>query len=261
MTQLELFEELIDLSSELEYKDSSRLDFIRKRSEMVIRRAFGEKSKYINDLNDVYFHPMFYPCSPEEERAFWKSGKDQFINLFNTIIEEIQLFGLPGETENESHAKKDKSKETGEIFIVHGHDNTMKAEVARTIERIGLKPIILHEQPNKGRTIIEKFTDIKNVGFAIVLLSPDDIAYSKQDSHSNAKFRARQNVILELGYFLGKLGRERVLALYKNEDNFEMPSDYSGVLFTSYDSGGRWMFDLVKELKACGYDVDANNIL
>ena len=73
--------------------------------------------------------------------------------------------------------------------------------------------------------------------------------------------RARQNVIFELGFFIGKLGRNRVLVLYQEEENFEMPSDYSGVLYTPYDSSGRWQFDLIKELKACGYDVDANKLL
>lgn len=68
-------------------------------------------------------------------------------------------------------------------------------------------------------------------------------------------------MVFELGYFLGKLGRERVIALYREDENFEMPSDYSGVLFVSYDSAGRWQFDLIKELKACGYDVDANRLL
>jgi predicted nucleotide-binding protein len=137
----------------------------------------------------------------------------------------------------------------------------MKLSVARTIEKLGLNPIILHEQPSKGKTIIEKFTDNSDVTFAIVLLSADDIAYNKNEKPEAAKFRARQNVIFELGYFIGKLGRDRVLALHEQQSDFEIPSDYSGVLFVPFDRAGKWQFDLVKELKALMINVDANNIL
>ena len=150
---------------------------------------------------------------------------------------------------------------TRKVFIVHGHDETMKEAVARALVKLDLEPVILHEQPNKGRTIIEKFSDYADVGFAIVLLSGDDFAYAKDSDVDNKKSRARQNVILELGYFIGKLGREHVLPLYKEEPDFEIPSDYSGVLFTSFDNKGMWQLNLVKELKACGFEVDANKLL
>lgn len=146
------------------------------------------------------------------------------------------------------------------IFIVHGHDEEMKQTVARVVEKLDLKPIILHEQPNGGKTIIEKFeTHSSDVSFAIVLLSPDDKGCTVDAFPDDAKTRARQNVILELGYFIGKLGRDRVFVLHKNSSDFELPSDILGVLYTPYDSN--WKFDFVKELQACGYKVDANKIL
>ena len=145
------------------------------------------------------------------------------------------------------------------VFIVHGHDGVMKDNVARTVEKLGLAPIILHEKPNQGRTIIEKIHDYSDVGFAIVLLSPDDVGYSRTGGEPRS--RARQNVILELGFFLGLLGRARVLALFKEDANFEMPSDYSGVLFKPFDAGGSWKLELCKELQAIGIKVDANRIL
>jgi len=95
----------------------------------------------------------------------------------------------------------------------------------------------------------------------VVLLSPDDMAYSREQLEIDVKPRARQNVIFELGFFIGKLGRDRVFTLYKEEKDFEIPSDYSGVLYTPYDNSGRWQFDLIKELRACGHDVDANKLL
>ncbi|MCC4771307.1 nucleotide-binding protein [Methanosarcina sp. DH2] len=146
---------------------------------------------------------------------------------------------------------------SNQIFVVHGHDNEMKEAAARILERLGLEPIILHEQADRGATIFEKFEKhSKNVSFAVVLLSPDDKGYKKdQDPHS-ASYRARQNVILELGYFIGRLGRENVFALLRQEENFEFPSDIFGRLYTPYDSSGYWKNKLARELEAAGYDID-----
>jgi hypothetical protein len=95
------------------------------------------------------------------------------------------------------------------VFVVHGHDDGAKEAVARYLERLGLEAIILHEKPNEGRTVIEKVEAFSDVGFAVVLLTPDDLGAAKEDATS-LKARARQNVVLELGYFLGKLKRSRV---------------------------------------------------
>ena len=149
------------------------------------------------------------------------------------------------------------SVQTNEIFVVHGHDEEMKQSVARVLSQLRLNPIILHEQPNQGSTLIEKFEKNAVVQFAVILLSPDDMAYPASASHQSAKPRARQNVILELGYFVGRLTRERVFAL-KRDDQLEIPTDISGVGYTLYDQAGAWRFELVRELKASGYDVDAN---
>ena len=107
----------------------------------------------------------------------------------------------------------------------------------------------------KGRTIIEKFEDFAHVGFALVLLTPDDEGRLRDDK-GDFKPRARQNVILELGYFLGKLGRERVCALVK--EGVERPSDYDGVVYIPLDDSGGWEMKLIRELKSAGYDIDAN---
>jgi predicted nucleotide-binding protein len=152
-----------------------------------------------------------------------------------------------------------KAEIVKEIFIIHGHDEEMKQGVARILSQLGLVPIILHEQPNSGRTIIEKFEDHAATGFAVALLSPDDKGFRSSEKSSSAKSRARQNVVLELGYFVGKLGRSKVVALVRGD--VEIPSDFAGVVYTPYDASGRWKFDLVKELKAAGYEVDANEII
>lgn len=144
------------------------------------------------------------------------------------------------------------------MFVAHGRDEAMRESVARVLTTLGLEPVILHEQPDKGRTIIEKFYEHSDVGFAVVLMSPDDEGYSITDGKDAAKPRARQNVILELGFFLGMLGRENVVALHRG--SVEIPSDFSGVLYTPYDSGGAWPYRLTRELRESGYSVSADNL-
>jgi predicted nucleotide-binding protein len=148
------------------------------------------------------------------------------------------------------HPDRDK------IFLVHGHDIGLLNEVARFLERLKQTPVILREQPNAGKTIIEKFGDFASVGYAIVLLTPDDRGAEVSSPFEKQQPRARQNVIFELGYFIGKLGRDRVTALYA--PNVEIPSDYSGVLFTGKDDRGAWRLELARELKAAGFQVDLN---
>jgi predicted nucleotide-binding protein len=145
------------------------------------------------------------------------------------------------------------------IFIVHGHDDAAKEKVARFIQKAGLVPIILHEQVNRGRTIIEKFEDhAAKAGFAIILATPDDCGHPSADDTKKAP-RARQNVILELGYFVGKLGRDKTFVL--RWPDVELPSDILGVVYHSMDSSDAWKMALAKELTAAGYQIDLNAAL
>jgi predicted nucleotide-binding protein len=146
----------------------------------------------------------------------------------------------------------DKTK----VFIVHGHDEGPRESVARFLERMGLQPVILHEQASRGMTIPEKLITHGDVGFAVVLLTPDDLGRAKTSTEDHP--RARQNVILELGYFVGRLGRDKVCALLKG--GIEMPSDYVGTVYINWDAASAWTLELAKELRAAGYDVDLNRI-
>lgn len=140
------------------------------------------------------------------------------------------------------------------IFIVHGHDEGARETVARFLDRLGFEPVILHEQANRGRTVMEKVEANSDVGFAVVLLTPDDEGCTKGGTPAP---RVRQNVLLELGYFLGLLGREKVCALKKG--NVEIPSDFAGVVWESMEGNG-WQLALARELKAAGHDVDLNKV-
>jgi predicted nucleotide-binding protein len=142
------------------------------------------------------------------------------------------------------------------IFVVHGHDGDVKLQVAEFLEQVtGDRPIILHEQPDSGRTIIEKFEGhASEAGFAVILLTADDVGKAKDASSLNA--RSRQNVVLEFGFFIGRLGRGRVVALY--EHGVELPSDIAGVLYKPL--AGNWHTELARELRAAGIAVDLSKL-
>jgi predicted nucleotide-binding protein len=144
------------------------------------------------------------------------------------------------------------------VFVVHGESVALRESVARMIERLGLEPIILQEQADRGNTIIEKFIEHADVAFAVILLTGDDQGGSKALMCENYQLRARQNVIFELGYFVAKLGRDRVCALY--EEGVEVPSDYSGVLYIKADAAGAWQLQLAGEFAASGLSVDLNRL-
>lgn len=161
----------------------------------------------------------------------------------------------------EKEKNVDNDELSKRVFIVHGHDTGLKNELARILNKLELEPIILHEQPDSGKTIFSKLEgEMSDVGFAFVLLTPDDLGTvaSKPD---DLQSRARQNVVFEHGLFVGYLGPSRVCAIVKNE--IEIPSDLHGVLYKKIPNGGNIQsigLEIVKELKAAGYNVDANKL-
>lgn len=145
------------------------------------------------------------------------------------------------------------SNNSDTVFIIHGHDHDLLAKVQLFLERGKVKNKVLHEQPDQGRTIIEKLiNETEDASFAIALFTPDDLTDGKQ-------FRARQNVILEVGYFLGKLGRSKVRMIVK--EDIEIPSDLTGILYDKYDIGQSWKLKLIRELKAAGIEIDSDSAL
>jgi predicted nucleotide-binding protein len=144
------------------------------------------------------------------------------------------------------------------VFVVHGHDEGVREAVARFLDQLGFQPIILHERPNKGRTIITKFREeAADIGFAVIVMTPDDLGKAANDP-SEAKLRARQDVVFELGFFIRALGPDRVAALIKGE--IERPSDFDGVMYISLDAAD-WRMKLGQEVQAAGYNIDWNKIM
>lgn len=150
------------------------------------------------------------------------------------------------------------------VFIIHGHDDGAKQSLARFIESLGLTAVILHEQTWGGRTVIENFERHANVGFAIALLTPDDLGQSISEKAPTLRPRARQNVIFELGFFIGKLGRDRVAVLYKShpeKGHIEIPSDYQGIRYVDMDANEGWKLLLARDIKSAGIPIDPTRIL
>lgn len=190
------------------------------------------------------------------------------ISYIETFIQKIPL--LPSAVEDNLPKKDEPEKvDKKKVFIVHGHNDALKTKVARVVEQMGLKAIILHEQEDYGKTVIEKFEEnAEDVGFAIILLTADDRAVShadlkKEDKEKDYKAiyrnRARQNVIFEMGFFVGKLGRAHVFEL--QEEGIEEPSDLKGIIYTPVDEEDMWRFKLAKRLKAVGYEVNTDVLL
>jgi len=170
-----------------------------------------------------------------------------FYGYFGQAIEDI--IDANSEFEN----LKPSTNKNDTVFIVHGHDNELKQEVQILLNRAGVNSVVLHEQADRGRTIIDKLLDeTKKAGYAIALLTPDDIV-------ENESKRARQNVILEIGYFIGLLGKERLRLIVKQ--NVEIPSDLQGILYEKYDCSGAWKIKLLKELQAVGIYVDIQLVI
>jgi predicted nucleotide-binding protein len=190
-----------------------------------------------------------------EPREWWVPNKcrRQVRNkLWSEVVSEMEPTAI-----SENQTAKTVDADPRRVFVVHGRDQTARETVARFLERLGLETVILHEMPNAGRTIIEKIEKYSDVAFAVVLLTPDDVGALKDDS-GNLHSRARQNVVLELGYFIAKLGRENVCPLYV--EGVELPSDVSGLVYVEMDSGGGWKLKLAKELEETGFSIDRSRI-
>ena len=148
------------------------------------------------------------------------------------------------------------------IIVVSGADNEMKQALAGALTKLSLMPVVMCEEPSQGKKIVENFIrDYSDVGFAVVLLSPDDFVYAKNEAATKRKLRPQQNVVFELGFLLGKLGKDNVLVFFREFANFEIPQNFEGLKVTAFDDRGSWKLALIRELSKCGLVVDGDTIL
>jgi len=195
-----------------------------------------------------------------EEINRYRDDINDNINQLRSIQTRLPLIPEDPSVAQSAAMRRDGNLPSSTVFVVHGHDEAFKQSVARFIEHLGLDAIILHEQPDLGRTIIEKLEDhAQGAAFAVIILTADDRGGLSNVGYERQKPRARQNVVMELGYFIGKLGRQKVRALY--QEGVELPSDLQGVLYVTLDDGGAWKLQLAREMKAAGLNIDMNRAL
>jgi predicted nucleotide-binding protein len=195
-----------------------------------------------------------YRTSDYEQIAGYRKGIEKAATTLNTAVSmlEERLEDLIAAGESVRPKAADYARKA---FIVHGHDIDCRNEVELFLRKLNFDYIILNQQPNSGRTVIEKIEQHSDVGFAIILLTPDDTCQSGEE----VEMRARQNVMWEYGYFVGRLNRARVCVLKKGD--VKIPSDLEGIGWTSFDAIGGWHVELARELRGAGYSIDMNQVI
>ena len=207
---------------------------------VAIENIFGQNSNNDKDFNNIKYTPGAVFLSEEgisQYRNAYINGLKKAETILQSMIDEIEEYWHDDDqTQNPAPTPQiQKQTNTSQVFIIHGRDIGTRDTIARFLESLDLEPVILQEQPDRSRTIIEKFEEYAQVDFAIALFTPDDFGGLEGDDPQS---RARQNVVFEFGYFIGKYGRERVRALVKG--NIEIPSDYSGVVNILLDDSDGW---------------------
>lgn len=249
---------IIDLET---LADSSKEDFGNEFWNSY-EKYVTDYNRLLKDVQSLGFYKSLKPVEPVpfSDQSFNSGFSDiekaklrEVANASSALLKKVRLLLSPP-----SATKFSNKVRSNQIFVVYGKSDEVSSDVIQTLQKLEFEPIILHEESSSQKTVIDKIGEYPHVSFAVVVLSPDDLVCSKEDTVEKAKYRASQDVILELGYFLGKLGNCNVVAIYSKEEDFEIPAGFSGVFWIEYTTG--WYFQLIRELKECNFDVDANKL-
>lgn len=211
-----------------------------------LTNEFGEDSIEVTNFKKTRFQCALF--DDEQQRIWCSNGLKATIPTFEELLSDL-------DEDDENTPQNDSKINNNKVFIVHGHNGELKYKTAELLRKLGIEPIILHDQPNSCRTIIEKIEDFgSEASAAIILFTPDDVG--KAVSEDEPKSRGRQNVVFEAGYFMGLLGRNNTI-LIKSDNSIELPGDLDGIVYS--DSANEFM--IAKELKSMGFDIDLNKIL
>lgn len=222
----------------------------KQKSGVTLRAVLGDGSPLLAQLSNVRYSPNVR-FSGMDTTSYRPAGVLRAIAILTAAKEELTL-----REELQDSVLADPStraREKGLVFIVHGRDDQRKLDFARTIQALTeIEPTILHEQPNGGKVLIERFeSSAGRAGFAVVLLTADDLGRAKTEAPEQP--RARQNVVFEMGFFFGALGRDRVAVFL--DPGVEEPGDVRGIVYTAIDPAGAWKMTLAREMDAAGLTV------
>ena len=225
----------------------------------LLRVAYST-SYHADRFDNVFRYSMNVDLPEETKMDELRRNLNEKIQVLEDTLNQMKLLEVyQGEGQAEVKKEPPINKYSNEIFIVHGHDESSTLNLENLLYRLGLKPIVLWREADKGRTLIEKFEEHSDAGYVFVLFTPDEVAYltseeTKPDEQRKKVRRARPNVIFEMGFFFGRLGRKRVCCLVKGD--IEKPSDIDGIVYKSFDKKpGDIEGALIKELKAAGYNI------
>lgn len=227
--------------------DDSNFKIWKTAVKIYLSKQYGTDSIQFKEFNKLYFAPLvttYYTADSEYQKCY---NRDLMvaIGILNELLSDCDI-----ETAHNSCDDKNNN-----VFIVHGHDEELKYNVSNCIRKLGLEPVILHEQINSSDTIIEKLEKYgSEAEAAIILFTPDDFGQAKNEE--NNKQRARQNVVFEAGFFIGLLGRNKTM-LIVSDKNIELPGDLQGIVYSDKKS---IELEIARELKNMGFDVDLNKL-
>ena len=248
----------LDAIPDLKQQSWNSQEFMKwhRDTRVTINNTFGELSSHVQEFSDIQYSPqVVITGTGSHSRPRYVRGLDSAAAMIRSMIDEVEEY-WQDDTPSPGYSEAPEVLETtnkNQVFVIHGRDHGTRDTVTRFLEGLGLEAVILQEQPDQGRTIIEKFEQCTQGDFALALFTPDDVGGFDDGA---LQPRARQNVIFEFGYFIGKFGRDRVRALVKG--NPEIPSDYSGVVYIRLDESGGWKMALIREMKSAGFEIDAN---
>ena len=245
MSKLEnLYKQIDELISKKVTAKSSEFMTWKEKVELQLAK-FGKESIQYNRWKKINFSPVVSYSDYTDYLEPCTAGLQKAKSLLEAIFEDME--------ESEMNTTEKIAINSNSVFIVHGHDEALKYKISNLLRKIGLEPIILHEQTNSCITIIEKIEKHgAEAGAAIILFTPDDTG--KANKETDYKNRARQNVVFEAGFFIGLLGRERTMII-KSDDSIELPGDLSGVVYSNSNE-----FAIARELRNMGFNVDMNEI-
>lgn len=229
----------------------------------LLKQLFSTE-QLANEYNSTTIGPMvvgmYHVESLGEKIGKFRDSLDTRLHRLDTIIDRSVLFAAPSGNAQAVNSQSENARyDTKKVFIVHGRDDAAKANLEAFVREVGLEPIVLHRQADEGQTVIEKFEKHSKVGYAFILLTPDEVAYlasesSKPEAERNTERRARPNVIFEWGYFVGRLGRSRVCCISTGQ--VVVPSDMSGLVTKRYQSSvDEVAYSIIKDLRAAGYKI------
>ena len=226
----------------------------KQKTEVVLRNVLGKDSPILESFQHNRYRPSIW-TENTDFTPYLRAGVQRAASMLESAKVELELQQELAEVVEPAGGNSAAMPAPGrEIFIVHGHDDARKHEVARLLKGLtGEEPIILHEQPDMGRVLLEKFEQTAaRTGFAVIIATGDDVG--RATGKTEDKSRARQNVVFEMGFFFGALGRDRTSVLL--DHGVEEPGDVDGLVYVPLDGAGGWKSTLARNIEAAGIEID-----